>query len=374
MGMGKSLVASAATATMGLMMGGMLIIGGGGAQTASGAVATGFAIACTLSIADVPRVEAAMLILDPDPVHQEQWDTYRSLIELPAQAFDPDTGEPILDANGNPTDINGDPWPLPYDYATDTQKRDLFDKAIRSFLTGADANALSGPYGWYGWTPANNDAELPIDAAEYLARYTETFSTNQDVLAVATVEPQCTPGTAAGFSGCINGDSTVAAALATIRYIESRDTYTAQASGSSASGAYQFVDGTWNNYGGYAHAKDAPAAIQDARAAQDVQYVLTKYGDVAFVPLYWYLPASITNTELMDRGPAGNVYTPREYQQIWLTRYRAQPDIDCAAGGAAAIAWGRTQSGAPYAAISPYRFGQPRWPGGTLTGDRGDGR
>jgi hypothetical protein len=37
---------------------------------------------------------------------------------------------------------------------------------------------------------------------------------------------------------------------------------------STASGKWQFVDGTWGGYGGYGHASNAPESVQDERARQ----------------------------------------------------------------------------------------------------------
>lgn len=48
---------------------------------------------------------------------------------------------------------------------------------------------------------------------------------------------------------------------------ESGGNYDAENAVSTASGAYQIIDGTWNGFGGYFHASDAPPAVQDAKAA-----------------------------------------------------------------------------------------------------------
>lgn len=40
--------------------------------------------------------------------------------------------------------------------------------------------------------------------------------------------------------------------------------------GSTAAGKYGYLRGTWNNFGGYATADQAPEAVQDERASQDI--------------------------------------------------------------------------------------------------------
>ena len=58
------------------------------------------------------------------------------------------------------------------------------------------------------------------------------------------------------------------AILATIRSMESGGDYTVSVTTSTASGAYGFLDSSWGGYGGYRRAKDAPPAVQDAKAAE----------------------------------------------------------------------------------------------------------
>lgn len=56
------------------------------------------------------------------------------------------------------------------------------------------------------------------------------------------------------------------AILLRIRRCESHDDYRAHSALSTASGAFQVLDGTWNRYAGYRRAADAPRAVQDAQA------------------------------------------------------------------------------------------------------------
>lgn len=125
------------------------------------------------------------------------------------------------------------------------------------------------------------------------------------------------------------GTGSVDVVLATIRTLESGGDYTARAAGSTASGAYQFLDSTWDGHGGFPQAWQAPPPIQDARATEMVVSILDAHdGDVAAVPVVWYLgylpePTSAAWDTVPAPG-AGNRLTPREYQQRWLAEYERQ--------------------------------------------------
>jgi hypothetical protein len=64
-----------------------------------------------------------------------------------------------------------------------------------------------------------------------------------------------------------------------IKMQESRGDYQAENPTSTASGAYQYIDGTWAGYGGYGHASDAPPDVQDARMRADTQAAYDRLGD-----------------------------------------------------------------------------------------------
>jgi hypothetical protein len=110
--------------------------------------------------------------------------------------------------------------------------------------------------------------------------------------------------------------------LLTIRTLESGGRYDVPPNKGRASGAYQFIASTWNNYAGYPHAYLAPQDVQDERALSDVRSILwTWKGDVSMVPVIWYYPKAANDPELMDEVPLpslGNRLTVREYQRRWL--------------------------------------------------------
>jgi cell wall-associated NlpC family hydrolase len=75
------------------------------------------------------------------------------------------------------------------------------------------------------------------------------------------------------------GGLDVETVMAGIREQESGGDYRADNPTSTASGAYQYIDGTWDGYRGYAHAGDAPPEVQDERMRADVTAAYARLGD-----------------------------------------------------------------------------------------------
>lgn len=75
--------------------------------------------------------------------------------------------------------------------------------------------------------------------------------------------------------------------MAGIRQVESGGNYAEPPNRVGASGAYQFIDSTWGNYGGYAHAYQAPPEVQDAKAAELMQGYYDQFGSWDAVAAAW---------------------------------------------------------------------------------------
>jgi len=122
--------------------------------------------------------------------------------------------------------------------------------------------------------------------------------------------------------------------LATIRQRESSGNYGLQGRGpgNTASGAYQFIDSTWQSmtkkFGmgtEFATAGSAPKEVQDAVAKAYVQDILKRAGgDVSKVPLEWYtgnLQGAMSPAALR----ANNGLTAESYQSKWMSEFQKQP-------------------------------------------------
>lgn len=87
-----------------------------------------------------------------------------------------------------------------------------------------------------------------------------------------------------------------------IRKTESGHNYQAKNPTTSASGAYQYINKTWGNYGGYAEARLAPRAVQDAKFNEDVMQKLKAFnGDPFRMIAHHMLPAQANNPAAWTR-------------------------------------------------------------------------
>lgn len=137
--------------------------------------------------------------------------------------------------------------------------------------------------------------------------------------------------------------------LAAISGIESGGNYKARSKSSSASGKYQWIKSTWNNYGGYAEAWMAPPEVQERRAVEDITRKLRQYGgDVRSAIMSWFLPSAVGNERVANAVPAGNRISPNQYADKVLARLTgAKNSRKNSAGGDPAIEYGAEVDATP---------------------------
>jgi transglycosylase-like protein len=114
--------------------------------------------------------------------------------------------------------------------------------------TGADA---AGSQAFVATVPSLNPVTIDAPKVDPIV-IRKVVEVTPEAPAVAPQAPS--QGYSGGGGGC---------GLDTIKQRESGGDYRAQNPSSSASGAYQVLDGTWGGYGGYQRAGDAPANVQD---------------------------------------------------------------------------------------------------------------
>lgn len=103
-----------------------------------------------------------------------------------------------------------------------------------------------------------NDRQVAASKREAAARAARTTTTVARAALVAA-GTGVTPATTGAGSGRCGGDLPPCYVMER----ESGGNIRAQNPTSTASGKWQDLDSTWNGYGGYAHAKDAPEPVQD---------------------------------------------------------------------------------------------------------------
>jgi murein DD-endopeptidase MepM/ murein hydrolase activator NlpD len=190
----------------------------------------------------------------------------------------------------------------------------------------------------------------PLDTAVRVDEPTTTSEPPTSAPATQPTPPPTRPATSSGgsgWSGPIEGhtsmtpiegrtaipgrltaESDVDVIMATIRRMESGGRYDIKPNKAGASGAYQYIKSTWNNFGGYPEAYFAPPDVQDQRARMDVERLLWAFhGDVSIIPVMWYYPLASRDVTWMDRVPnpaGGNRLTVRQYQTRWMGTWTQQ--------------------------------------------------
>lgn len=105
--------------------------------------------------------------------------------------------------------------------------------------------------------------------------------------------------------------------LYALRMHESNGNYTDKNPDTGACGAYQYLTSTWNNYGGYPTACDAPPSVQDARKTSDVLSAWAKYHSWQEVTMSHYYPVwATTPAQWVNSPTAGKYHNPTGWAYV----------------------------------------------------------
>lgn len=160
---------------------------------------------------------------------------------------------------------------------------------VGEITTPQDTLRLPEDYGSEGHDP------LMHAATQHLARMSPAYAQDRSIVPKQHFLQSPVPS---GPAVLPNGSVSPAFLTSVIKKNESSGNYTATNPQSTASGAYQYIDGTWNGYGGYARALYAPKEVQDRRFAEDVQNYLQKHnGDPFKAIAEHYQPALANNPD-----------------------------------------------------------------------------
>lgn len=144
--------------------------------------------------------------------------------------------------------------------------------------------------------------------------------------------------------------------LAALKAQESGGNYTAR-NPSGASGAYQFMPGTWANYKGYAEAWMAPPAIQDEKARQLAQSYYARFGNWADVAKAWYAGPGFASKNQTVRQGGGQYPSISEYASQVMAKM-GRPTMQAAstttASGGRVVA--QETNTAPAAPVDPIAY------------------
>ena len=190
-------------------------------------------------------------------------------------------------------------------------------------------------------------AKYNIKATGTWARWKEAYVEGPAPATPVSPTPAAAPAAPTSSPSSMSGGD-VDRVLSTIKGVESGGDYKAKNPNSTASGAYQFINGTWQaatkQYGigqEYKTARDAPPEIQDMVARKSVEDLLRKYnGNVDKVVNVWYTGNPEGN--LTAAGLAANRgLTAEAYRARFASQYNGGANLN---NSSVAMADGRSNT------------------------------